>query len=320
MKGFTDNLEIRHIRTDGGTQARVGLLDERVVSDYAQDVTEGAIFPPVVVFFDGTHYWLADGFHRVAAFKLAQKLRIPAEISQGSLRDAQLYAAGANASHGLRRSRDDKYHAVTMLLNDAEWVQWSDREIARRCRVSPSSVSKIRRELGLTVQMDSENGEEGRNGRKYITKHGTESVMTVAVPVKTAIKNYLVARFKTVDPAVLASNARAITNHKGELHTIWSMLQKQGPAANHEAIFAALVELAHEWQALVPVPVPVPPPAPDPVISRFVTIVRTIPEIDLRAVRVGIQAIHKTYPADGYPELIEYANALEELICVLRPN
>ena len=28
---------------------------------------EGAIFPPVTVFFDGEHFWLADGFHRVQA-------------------------------------------------------------------------------------------------------------------------------------------------------------------------------------------------------------------------------------------------------------
>ena len=31
-----------------------------------------------------------------------------------------------------------------VLLNDAEWVKWSDNEIARRCAVSQPFVSKIR--------------------------------------------------------------------------------------------------------------------------------------------------------------------------------
>ena len=31
-----------------------------------------------------------------------------------------------------------------MLLNDSEWGQWSDREIARRCGVGHPLVAKIR--------------------------------------------------------------------------------------------------------------------------------------------------------------------------------
>src|SRR5205814_1726685 len=37
--------------------------------------------------------------------------------------------------------------AVTLLLADAEWSQWSDREIARRCQVNQSFVTRLRRTL-----------------------------------------------------------------------------------------------------------------------------------------------------------------------------
>ena len=61
-------------------------------------------FPPVIVFREGDDYWLADGFHRVAARRQAGIRHIEAEIREGTKRDAVLYAAGANAHHGLRRT------------------------------------------------------------------------------------------------------------------------------------------------------------------------------------------------------------------------
>ena len=61
-------LDIDQIRTDGGTQPRAELLIE-TIEDYAEQMQRNAEFPPVVVFFDGKEYWLADGFHRLAAAK-----------------------------------------------------------------------------------------------------------------------------------------------------------------------------------------------------------------------------------------------------------
>jgi uncharacterized ParB-like nuclease family protein len=60
------NLSRRLIRTDGGTQPR-SFVDYDAVDDYAEAMGTGAKFPPITVFYDGTDYWLADGFHRIAA-------------------------------------------------------------------------------------------------------------------------------------------------------------------------------------------------------------------------------------------------------------
>lgn len=139
-------LRLEEIRTDGGTQPRAA-LNQDVISDYAEAVLGGAQFPPVDVFYDGQRYWLADGFHRYHAHRGAGRDTIWAVTHQGTQRAAQLFSAGVNAEHGLRRTNDDKRRAVMVLLNDAEWSQWSDREIARQCRVSQPFVSGLRKEL-----------------------------------------------------------------------------------------------------------------------------------------------------------------------------
>jgi hypothetical protein len=61
-----DSIPIANIRLDGGTQPRA-VLDFEAIEDYAEAMGAGMKFPPVVVFYDGENYWLADGFHRVKA-------------------------------------------------------------------------------------------------------------------------------------------------------------------------------------------------------------------------------------------------------------
>ncbi|MDJ0532727.1 MAG: ParB/RepB/Spo0J family partition protein [Xenococcaceae cyanobacterium MO_207.B15] len=165
----TDNYEIElyihFLRRDGGTQPRA-VIDETTVSEYAEAIEEGAIFPPVTVFFDREQFWLADGFHRVRALEKIGLLKVTVEVKEGSLRDAVLYSCGANATHGLRRLNADKRRAVLRLLEDREWSQWSDRSIARRCGVHHKMVGRLRSSL-----------EQSSSERKYTTKHGTKATM-----------------------------------------------------------------------------------------------------------------------------------------------
>ncbi|PWJ73849.1 hypothetical protein C7441_12533 [Pseudaminobacter salicylatoxidans] len=167
------------IRVDGGTQSRASLY-QNAIDDYAAAIQDGASFPPIIVFYDGKHHWLADGFHRFNAHRQIDRMEIDAEVRQGTRRDAILHSVGANASHGLRRSNDDKRRAVLTLLNDAEWSKWSDREIARRCAVSDKTVASLR---PVTSEIRSEE-------RTYTTKHGTVATMnTAAIGKPKVIEN-----------------------------------------------------------------------------------------------------------------------------------
>jgi hypothetical protein len=173
-------LDINRIRIDGGTQPRVQ-LDGNKVKEYSEAILhQGARFPPIDVFFDGTDYWLADGFHRLFAHQmlagnesvinlLAQLdqdvQRITARVHHGSQRDAVLFSVGANALHGLPRKNEDKRQAVDTLVRDVQegcsvsfhtcrtkpveeqcWNAWSDREISRQCVVSHTLVASVRAE------------------------------------------------------------------------------------------------------------------------------------------------------------------------------
>lgn len=136
-------IDLNRIKIDGGTQTRAS-LNESVVAEYADTIREGVKLPSVVVFFDGSVHWLADGFHRYHAHKAARKATINVEIRTGTRREAVLYSVGANSTHGLRRTNEDKRRAVQTLLNDAEWSAWPDREIARQCGVGHPLVAALR--------------------------------------------------------------------------------------------------------------------------------------------------------------------------------
>lgn len=141
-----ESLPIESITLDPEIQPRQQ-LNQEVVTEYAEAMRQGSKFPPVIVFYDGTKFWLADGFHRVQAKETNGELEILAEVELGSQREAKLFAVGANTDHGLRRTSADKRRAVKSLLNDLKWSQWSNREIARRCGVSHEMVRLIRGEV-----------------------------------------------------------------------------------------------------------------------------------------------------------------------------
>lgn len=143
-------LDLAKIRIDGGTQSRVQ-IDQRTVDEYADSLDNGDTFPPLDVFHDGTDYWLADGFHRLEAFKARHRKKCDVIVHQGGQRAAILWSVAANGKHGLRRSNDDKRRAVMTLVQDPEWSQWSNREISRRCAVDEGTVRKYREESGAEI-------------------------------------------------------------------------------------------------------------------------------------------------------------------------
>lgn len=180
-------LRIAQIRTDGGTQPRAHLNPE-TVTEYANAMADdGIVFPSVTVFYDGADYWLADGFHRVAASVQAGFADIEADIRQGTRRDAVLFSVGANAEHGLRRTNEDKRRAVMTLLNDEEWSGWNNSEIARRCGVTDKTVAALRPQPSSEIPKIDTTRTVTRGGTTYQQKTSGKGKRRKKPPVATPV-------------------------------------------------------------------------------------------------------------------------------------
>jgi ParB-like chromosome segregation protein Spo0J len=159
------------IRTDAGTQSRAR-IDEATAADYAEAMVAGDKFPPVVVFQNNGEFILADGFHRVRAAKMAKLEKIAAEVYKGGVTDALKYSLASNHAHGLRRTNEDKRHAISVALK--EFTGWSDGAIAELCGVSQSTVSSLRRQLKHSLSCEVRLGRDGKK-RRMPTKTGADA-------------------------------------------------------------------------------------------------------------------------------------------------
>ena len=130
------------VKLDGGTQMRVS-IDEAVVADYAERYrAEPAAMPPIEVMFDGTDYWLVDGFHRWHAMRKAGMMNVPALVRQGTATEAAWASCAANKTHGLRRTHADKRKAVMTAL--ALKPDATDRAISEHVGVDHKTVAAVR--------------------------------------------------------------------------------------------------------------------------------------------------------------------------------
>jgi hypothetical protein len=157
----------------------------------------GDIFPPLQVIKDDAVYWLVNGAHTLEAARQNGYESIRCEVREGDRRAALLASTGTNAEHGLRRTIEDKRRAVSKLLNDAEWSRWSDREVARQCRVSHTFVGNERsdREIArLTGNAASEGDSKPRALRavRYRERHG--KVVTMKITSRPITHNVITIR------------------------------------------------------------------------------------------------------------------------------
>ncbi|MBI5931108.1 MAG: ParB N-terminal domain-containing protein [Chloroflexi bacterium] len=175
-EGRPVDLPLAQIVVDEQIQVRVDGLDEERVEQYTIVVENGGEMEPIIIFqdADGT-YLLADGFHRVAAYRLAGRETIKARISKGGYDAAYEYAENANLEHGLAYSNEDKRNILKRRITQGRtWFEWvgdgklnprvSYNEMARQLGVSqPTITSWVNGIVNELSQSTSKNLEVDRS-------------------------------------------------------------------------------------------------------------------------------------------------------------
>lgn len=221
----TEYLKLGVIRADQRIQPRAEINFD-VVEEYTEAWENGSKFPSIVVFFDGQHFWLADGFHRYEAARCACRNapefeEIEAVVRHGGMKEAKIYAAQANKTHGLRRTNEDKRRAVMLLLEYPEWREMSDHRIASHCGVSHTFVGKIREEATSNgfqsptrrVGADNRSIDTGRIGKKQSGRRRSKGTSTgetyeleLLPPEEIALSKLCrLIGFDTIDPHAVAT-------------------------------------------------------------------------------------------------------------------
>lgn len=200
----TKALPIDVIRIDGETQSRTKIHQD-VVDDYAEKMADGAVFPAPVAFFDGKEYWLADGFHRYHATRKNKKASLSCDVINGTVRDARFYSFGANATHGLPPTYEDKVQSANRMLADSEWGQKSDREIGRHCGLSHPTIAKLRAAM---------NPAKAKEPRVVKDKHGND---TKVKPKEPELKTPPVLDEKDMEIEMLKEQVEALSEENDRL-------------------------------------------------------------------------------------------------------
>jgi len=163
-------LNLAVLRLDGDTQARLALSQEKV-QEYAALMEDGEEFRPIDAFFDGSDYWLADGFHRYFATKANKKTAIAVTVHNGTLEDAQLFPFAANKGHGLPPSSADLRHCIVRMLEHPVWKGWTNTAIAKHVGASSMTVGRVKAAMSEPEEVTE---------KKFLNKHGQEKTMNTA--------------------------------------------------------------------------------------------------------------------------------------------
>lgn len=164
MQSQIQEIPLDKINLFGGTQTRLKTNDDAVES-YAEEMARGTVFPPIALYFDGSTYWLADGFHRFLATKRNGAPAIAAEVQPGGRTEALRHALGANATNGIYRTNGDKRHAVEIALE--EWPELANTVLGEICKVSVELVRNCRQQMQKAGRIPEVITVTGRDGKSY---------------------------------------------------------------------------------------------------------------------------------------------------------
>ena len=150
------------IQISEAIQPRIS-LDHDVVTEYQTlyaEAEDTEPLPPLDVFHIKKTYYVADGFHRLAAAKEARRTTLVCHVYTGTESEAMRHAAYANLRRGLAYRRHDRERILERLLQDPQESPRSNRDLAQVLGLSHVTVGRARSRLAhiatLTQELDAQ--------------------------------------------------------------------------------------------------------------------------------------------------------------------
>jgi len=147
-EGKIEKVPLNELKASAKIQTRQA-LNKEALEDYklhvktAKDKGADPDFEPLVGYRDMSgEIYLSDGFHRRAALLAFDIKEFDVEVreSEDAKRDAIENGFKANIAHGVRLTNADKIHNLNLALEDKEWAQLGNRELAEVIGTSESFV------------------------------------------------------------------------------------------------------------------------------------------------------------------------------------
>jgi hypothetical protein len=196
------HLSIDLIRTDGGTQVRV-TENSSAIERYAEAMNRGVIFPAIDVFYDGKDYWLADGHHRLAAYKKCGYDMIPCHIHEGDRTSALTFACHSNQEHGLPLTNADKRNIVIAYFSISGNEHKSNNCVSKILGVSVPFIKNVREGAGVKPSPTAHVGvgtKKNLNGLNNSTvSDGKTDLNRLNNPVNKPVKEYIDVSLSTLN-------------------------------------------------------------------------------------------------------------------------
>ncbi|HEX3716937.1 MAG TPA: ParB/RepB/Spo0J family partition protein [Verrucomicrobiae bacterium] len=217
---------ILSIVIDDALQVRAA-VDKNTVTEYADSMKCGDVFPPIKVIERDGKYALVDGRHRLEAASQIHAESIRVEIVESSPNDAIKIALEANRQHGLRFTNADKRRAVEMVLR--QWPEMSDREIARLCGTTGPTVAA---------------------GRKGVQKFYTPTADRLGFPIPEDLKELW--EFQS-DPKIVVAMAKDVLGDVRHVERSGDSRTRRGfREVNFKSVMGHLSDAIAELERAVP--------------------------------------------------------------------
>lgn len=138
------SLKVKDIKVDWSQNPRIKHKEH--ISEIQEAIRGNESLPVIVVYLVEGEYRLAEGFHRIEAYKAENVESVKCEVVKGSVKDWKIACYASNRHQkALKRTREEKRKAVSMMVE--AFPELSTREIAVAIDVSHQFVHLVRQEV-----------------------------------------------------------------------------------------------------------------------------------------------------------------------------